>query len=130
MVLMEQGEMVVQPKLEEERLVAPKRSYRPHFLTPSAIRRICHLPAEKCNSKTEAKVMYLNSNFGKCSLFVCHEDICPYTGVCRMHKEKKKPKPSIVMRKHLSRIAKKSARNSAIPKRGISKKYTKSPDSY
>ncbi|XP_020817446.1 uncharacterized protein LOC110191054 [Drosophila serrata] len=131
-VVKEQEQVVMQPKQEvDEPVFAPKRSYRPKVLRPSAIRRICSMPARKCNSKDEAKVMYFNHDFGKCSQAVCHEDIFHDTEVCKMHKEKKKPKPkpSIAMRKHLSRIVRKSARNSAIPKskinRAISKKATK-----
>ncbi|KAH8253410.1 hypothetical protein KR032_005447 [Drosophila birchii] len=97
--------------VEEKRLIAPKRSYRPTFLKPSAIRRICHWP-EECNSKTEATVMYFNKKFGKCSLSVCHEDLCPFTEVCKKHK----PTRSIAMTRRISRIVKNSARILAIPK--------------
>ncbi|XP_070140657.1 uncharacterized protein [Drosophila kikkawai] len=123
-------QQALKPEPELNRVVAPRRSYRPHILRPSTIRRICHLPAEQCNSTTEAKVRYFNSKFGKCSLTVCHEDICPYTEVCKKHK-KKKPKPSISMMKSIRRIVKRSARNSVIPKgklnSRIAKKATKSP---
>ncbi|KAH8290456.1 hypothetical protein KR054_003251 [Drosophila jambulina] len=124
-------EQVVEPEPEAERLVATKRSHRPRLLRPSAIRRICRLPAEGCKAKAEAKVMYFNSKFGKCSLSVCHEDICPYTEVCKKHQNLKRPKPSIAMMQRISRIVRKSFRNSAMP-RGklnsqISKKANKSP---
>ncbi|XP_043643242.1 uncharacterized protein LOC122613226 [Drosophila teissieri] len=59
-----------------------KRYSFPRTLKRSVIRQICRLPAETCNQKTPAQVMYFNSNYGRkknasLSPNDCHQPTCP-----------------------------------------------------
>ncbi|EDW92169.1 uncharacterized protein LOC6531662 [Drosophila yakuba] len=61
---------------------AAKRYNFPRTLNRRVIRQICRLPPETCNQKTQAQVMYFNSNYGRnknasLSPKDCHEPTCP-----------------------------------------------------